>query len=314
MNSVALEDGGHHAGHARSRGRHGSSATRRASPRAPCTRARWTWWSAMPPDARGRASYPGLLKGQAYLHSLGITGVAGRDRGDHDRGPTTCDAYVGAARQRRPHGARGGRALVGSSPRSRADRGSARATRTRARRAGSRATSVKIMQDGVLRELHRRRARALPRRERSAHREPGHLVRGARAAEAGRDRGSTPRASRCTSTRSADRAVREGLDAIEAALEANGPSDRRHHLAHLQVVHPDDIPRFRELGAVANAQPLWAAHESQMDDLTIPFLGEPRWRLAVPVRAASCARAPPSRWAATGASRRPTRSRRSTWR
>ena len=87
----------------------------------------------------------------------------------------------------------------------------------------------------------------------------------------------------------ADRAVREGLDAIEAARAANGPSDHRHHLAHLQVVHPDDIPRFRALGAVANAQPLWAAHEAQMDTLTIPFLGEPRWRRQYPF--ASLARA-----------------------
>jgi predicted amidohydrolase YtcJ len=80
----------------------------------------------------------------------------------------------------------------------------------------------------------------------------------------------------------AERAVREALDAVEAALDANGPGDRRHHLAHIQVVHPDDVPRFRDLGAVANAQPLWAAHESQMDDLTIPFLGEPRWRWQYP--------------------------------
>jgi hypothetical protein len=80
----------------------------------------------------------------------------------------------------------------------------------------------------------------------------------------------------------ADRAVRVGLDAIEAALRANGPSDHRHHLAHIQIVHPEDIPRFRRLRAVANAQPLWAAHESQMDDLTIPFLGEPRWRWQYP--------------------------------
>jgi hypothetical protein len=75
-----------------------------------------------------------------------------------------------------------------------------------------------------------------------------------------------------------DRAVREALDAIEAARRANGPNDHRHHLSHIQVVHPDDIPRFRTLRAVANAQPLWAVHEGQMDDLTIPFLGEPRWR------------------------------------
>ena len=80
----------------------------------------------------------------------------------------------------------------------------------------------------------------------------------------------------------AERAVREALDAIEAARRANGMNDLRHHLAHLQVVHPDDIPRFRRLGAVANAQPLWAAHERQMDDLTIPFLGEPRWRWQYP--------------------------------
>ena len=60
-----------------------------------------------------------------------------------------------------------------------------------------------------------------------------------------------------------DRAVREALDAIEAALIANGPSDNRHHLAHIQIVHPDDIPRFRRLGAVANGQPLWAAHEAR---------------------------------------------------
>ncbi|MFC9842420.1 amidohydrolase [Streptomyces sp. NPDC060223] len=73
-----------------------------------------------------------------------------------------------------------------------------------------------------------------------------------------------------------DRAVRDALDAVEAARKANGPSDTRPHLAHLQVVHPDDVPRFARLGATANIQPLWAAHEPQMDDLTIPFLGPER--------------------------------------
>ncbi|HEX6131746.1 MAG TPA: amidohydrolase [Actinomycetota bacterium] len=82
----------------------------------------------------------------------------------------------------------------------------------------------------------------------------------------------------------AERAVREALDAVEAARRANGASDGRHHLAHIQVVHPDDLPRFRELGAAANAQPLWAAHEAQMDELTIPFLGEPRWTWQYPFR------------------------------
>ena len=73
-----------------------------------------------------------------------------------------------------------------------------------------------------------------------------------------------------------DRAVRESLDAIEAALEANGPYDHRHHIAHIQVVHPDDVPRFRRLRTVANGQPLWACYDSQMEELTIPFLGEER--------------------------------------
>ncbi|MFE4872415.1 amidohydrolase [Streptomyces sp. NPDC056682] len=73
-----------------------------------------------------------------------------------------------------------------------------------------------------------------------------------------------------------DRAVREALDAVQAARETNGWSDTRPHLAHLQIVHPDDIGRFRALGATANIQPLWAAHEPQMDELTIPFLGKER--------------------------------------
>ncbi|MDO0938685.1 amidohydrolase [Streptomyces sp. DG2A-72] len=73
-----------------------------------------------------------------------------------------------------------------------------------------------------------------------------------------------------------DRAVRDALDAVEAARIGNGPSDTRPHLAHLQVVQPDDIARFARLGATANIQPLWAAHEPQMDELTIPFLGPER--------------------------------------
>ncbi len=73
-----------------------------------------------------------------------------------------------------------------------------------------------------------------------------------------------------------DRAVRDALDAIETARRANGPTDTRPHISHIQVVHPDDVPRFGPLGAVANAQPLWACREIQMDMLTIPFLGEER--------------------------------------
>src|SRR5215475_7729534 len=54
-----------------------------------------------------------------------------------------------------------------------------------------------------------------------------------------------------------DRAVRAGLDALAAARLANGPSDNRHHIAHLQLVAAADIPRFRALGVIANFQPFW---------------------------------------------------------
>ena len=69
-----------------------------------------------------------------------------------------------------------------------------------------------------------------------------------------------------------DRAVRQALDAVKAARLANGWTDTRPHLAHIQVVHPDDLPRFRRLGALPNAQPLWAVEEDQMNELTLPFL------------------------------------------
>ncbi len=66
-----------------------------------------------------------------------------------------------------------------------------------------------------------------------------------------------------------DRAVRMGLDALEGTDPRN-----RHHIAHLQLVHPDDIPRFGALGVTANAQMLWASYDEQMRTLTLPHLGE----------------------------------------
>lgn len=81
-----------------------------------------------------------------------------------------------------------------------------------------------------------------------------------------------------------DRAVRECLDAVEAAIARNGRSDHRHHIAHLQVVHPDDIARFGHLGVAANIQALWAVYEQQMIDLTLPFLGPERSEWQYPYR------------------------------
>ena len=108
-----------------------------------------------------------------------------------------------------------------------------------------------------------------------------------------------------------DRAVRESLDAIEAAQQANGRRDARHHLAHIQLIHPDDQPRFAGLGVVANAQPYWAAYSPYVDDLTLPFIGERaayHYPFGSLVRAG--ARSPSG---ATGPSRRRTRFRSSRW-
>jgi predicted amidohydrolase YtcJ len=81
-----------------------------------------------------------------------------------------------------------------------------------------------------------------------------------------------------------DRAARNALDAVAAARSANGMNDLRHHIAHLQLVQPEDLPRFRELGVVANLQAYWAQSDPQMADLTLPFLGEERARLQFPFR------------------------------
>jgi predicted amidohydrolase YtcJ len=79
-----------------------------------------------------------------------------------------------------------------------------------------------------------------------------------------------------------DRAVRDALDAFEAAIAANGRTDNRHHVAHIQVVHPADVPRFAALDVTANMQPFWACRDCQMVDLTIPFLGPERTRWQYP--------------------------------
>jgi predicted amidohydrolase YtcJ len=80
-----------------------------------------------------------------------------------------------------------------------------------------------------------------------------------------------------------DAAIRQVFDALEAARRANGARDSRHHLSHIEMFHPDDIPRFRELGAVANFQPLWAVADSYMNELTLPLLPPETHRWIYPI-------------------------------
>ena len=81
-----------------------------------------------------------------------------------------------------------------------------------------------------------------------------------------------------------DRAVRDALDAIEAAQKANGARDARHHVAHLELIEPPDIPRFRRLSVVANFQPFWANGDKYITELTEPELGPERSRWIYPDR------------------------------
>jgi predicted amidohydrolase YtcJ len=55
-----------------------------------------------------------------------------------------------------------------------------------------------------------------------------------------------------------DRSVRVSLDAIEAARKANKDSNMMHEISHAELIHEDDIPRFKELNVAAELCPiLW---------------------------------------------------------
>lgn len=80
-----------------------------------------------------------------------------------------------------------------------------------------------------------------------------------------------------------DMAIRHALDAIENAQHVNPAWDRRSTITHVQLVHPDDIERFAELGVIANFQAHWAQEDPLMIDLTAPKLGPARTRLQYPI-------------------------------
>ncbi|MCW2847233.1 MAG: nfdA 4 [Marmoricola sp.] len=211
----------------------------------------------------------GLLTGQAYLHSLGVTGwqdaIVGAYAGMDDPGPT----YLLAAQRGELTGH-----VVGALWWDR-DRGEEQVASLVARRAELshgrfRATSVKVMQDGVAE--NGTAALTAPYLDRCGH----------ATTNAGHSFVDPVALRRYVALLDAegfqvhvhaigDRGVREALNAFEGTSP-----ERRHHVAHLQVVHPDDVRRFGELGVAANLQALWACLDDQMADLTIPFLGPER--------------------------------------
>jgi predicted amidohydrolase YtcJ len=86
-----------------------------------------------------------------------------------------------------------------------------------------------------------------------------------------------------------DGAIRQVLDAVEVARDANGELGNRHHIAHAELIDPADIPRFAELNVAATFQPLWAYNDSYVTDLTVPFIGEERARWIYPIGAIAAA-------------------------
>ncbi|MFI5710420.1 amidohydrolase [Kribbella sp. NPDC051620] len=231
-----------------------------------------------------------LLGAQAYLHSFGITGWQDAIFGDYANLDDSTPAYVELARDGRLT------ARVNGALWWRRDLGAEQLPSLIERREALqfprlRAGSVKIMQDGVVENftagmLDPYLANPTP---------PPRLGNGCGCGTANSGLSFVdPIALRqhVTALDAAgfqvhvhaigDRAVREALDAFEAARASNGSNDLRHHIAHLQVIHPSDIARFAALDVAANMQALWAVHEPQMDELTIPFLGPERTRWQYP--------------------------------
>lgn len=73
-----------------------------------------------------------------------------------------------------------------------------------------------------------------------------------------------------------DAATRAALDGFAAARAANGAWPALHQIAHCQLVHPDDRPRFAALGVMANLQPLWACTDPIIPDDTMAMIGPDR--------------------------------------
>lgn len=81
-----------------------------------------------------------------------------------------------------------------------------------------------------------------------------------------------------------DAAIRRALNGFEAMRQANGMSDNRHQIVHLQLIHEDDRPRFGELGVAAVFQSLWAYPDPAAMELDVPMLGRERTWQMYPVR------------------------------
>ena len=74
-----------------------------------------------------------------------------------------------------------------------------------------------------------------------------------------------------------DGAVRRTLDGYEAVQNMNGKRDSRHRVEHIEVIHPDDMPRFKQLDVIASMQPIHSPLTGQDADVWLTRTGPQRW-------------------------------------
>ena len=59
-----------------------------------------------------------------------------------------------------------------------------------------------------------------------------------------------------------ERAIHESLNAIESAQDSHPDSNTRYTICHIQVITDQDVPRFGELGVIAQSTPLWSSYDT----------------------------------------------------
>ncbi|HEX9090730.1 MAG TPA: amidohydrolase family protein, partial [Anaerolineales bacterium] len=74
-----------------------------------------------------------------------------------------------------------------------------------------------------------------------------------------------------------DGGVRRVLNAYSLARQTNGKRDSRHRIEHIEVIHPEDLPRFRKLDVIASMQPLHSPPSVDDGDIWQFRVGESRW-------------------------------------
>ncbi len=77
-----------------------------------------------------------------------------------------------------------------------------------------------------------------------------------------------------------DMGVRKVLDAYQNAQQQNGKRDSRHRVEHIELIHPQDLPRFQELGVIASMQPLHSPMQVDENDIWPVRVGRERWPLS----------------------------------